>query len=507
MRRILAIGSAVVALVAVAAVSIVLLAGGGDDEGAAAPTTAITTTTTVPPPTTTTIPPFEGWVDPASSGRAWPAAPGIRTFRGNPTRTYYGQGPVPESPEVLWSFPEGAMCSISFEDTESKEWCGSGWTGQPAVFPKDGRPWVVFGGFDRAVHWLDGVSGERLRQDFVTGDLIKGSVTVDPDGFPLVYTGSRDNKLRVIAFDRDPTEELWSLNATDVSPTMWNDDWDGSPLVLDDYLFEGGENSQVHVVKLNRAYGEDGRVTVAPELVWNAPGWDDQLLADIGDSQVSIENSVAIHGNTLYFANSGGLVQGWDISGLALGFPPERTFRFWTGDDTDASVVVDEQGMLYVGSEFERFTARSTEVGQIMKLDPSTPDDPLVWSIPVQEARPGGVWATPALYGDMVYVPTDGGELSGIDRHTGQVIWTKSLPGPLWQSPVVVDDVLIQGDCAGTLHAFDVSNPAIDPPEMWQVEIGGCIESTPAVWNGRIYVGTRAGRFHAIGDPPEAPAS
>ena len=29
---------------------------------------------------------------------------------------------------------------------------------------------------------------------------------------------------------------------------------------------------------------------------------------------MSIENSVAISGDTVYFANSGGLVQGWDMS-------------------------------------------------------------------------------------------------------------------------------------------------------------------------------------------------
>ena len=65
---------------------------------------------------------------------------------------------------------------------------------------------------------------------------------------------------------------------------------------------------------------------------------------------------------------------------------------------------------------------------------------------------------------------------------------------------MVVDDVLIEGDCNGVLHAYDVSEPGEDPPELWSVELGGCIESTPAVWNGRIYVGTRAGRFWAIGD-------
>ena len=37
--------------------------------------------------------------------------------------------------------------------------------------------------------------GEDILPPFETGDIIKGSVSVDPDGLPLVYTGSRDNKL------------------------------------------------------------------------------------------------------------------------------------------------------------------------------------------------------------------------------------------------------------------------------------------------------------------------
>jgi hypothetical protein len=63
-----------------------------------------------------------------------------------------------------------------------------------------------------------------------------------------------------------------------------------------------------------------------------------------------------------------------------------------------------------------------------------------------------------------------------------------------------VDDVLIQGDCAGVLHGYDVSDTQADPPELWSVTIGGCIESTPAVWEGRIYVGTRAGFMVALAD-------
>jgi outer membrane protein assembly factor BamB len=432
--------------------------------------------------------------------------PGLLTFRGSATRSYYGQGPVPQRPQVLWSYPgeSGGMCSESTVGSETKTWCGTGWTGEPSVFERDGRTWVVFGAYDRNVHFVDYETGEDIIPPFPTGDIIKGSVTVDPDGFPLVYSGSRDNKLHVISIAGPEPVELWSLDAEAVSPTMWNDDWDGSPLVVDDYLYEGGENSQFHIVKLNRSYAEDGSVRVAPELVFNAPGWDDELLAGIGDQEVSIENSVALHDGVVYFANSGGLVQGWDVSGVADGAQPTRVFRFWTGDDTDASVVIDDEGFLYVASEYERFTARSDEVGQLMKLDPRQPDDPLVWSVHDPDATSGntaGIWATPALHGDLVIAPTDGGNVLGVDRATGEIRWQFELPPPTWQSSVVVDGVLLQGDCNGVLHAYDVSDTTVQPRELWTVELGGCIESTPAVWNGRIFVGTRGGRFYALGDP------
>jgi hypothetical protein len=282
---------------------------------------------------------------------------------------------------------------------------------------------------------------------------------------------------------------------------MWNNDWDGSALVLGDHLIEGGENSRLHVVDLDRASAADGSPTVDPRIVFHTAGWDDQLLDDLGDQNVSIESSVAVSGTTVYFVNSGGLVQGWDLLPLEQGGEPQRTFRFWVGDDADASVVVDDEGMLYVAVEWDRRTARAREVGQLVKLDPTRPDDPVVWSIPDQGTDRAGFWATPAIAGDLVVAPTDGGRLLGIDRATGGIRWELSLPGPLWSSPVVVDGVLVQGDCDGVLHGFDVSDPTVAPPELWAVELTGCIESTPAVWKGVVYVGTRGGYVHALADP------
>ena len=68
-----------------------------------------------------------------------------------------------------------------------------------------------------------------------------------------------------------------------------NDDWDGAGLVVDDYLFEGGENSWFYIVKLNRGYGADGKVTVNPQVVFKTPGWDQELWNTISDHQFSNE--------------------------------------------------------------------------------------------------------------------------------------------------------------------------------------------------------------------------
>jgi outer membrane protein assembly factor BamB len=440
------------------------------------------------------------------AGAINPKVPGLTTFRGSLTRSYYGEGPLPKRPRILWRYPRsGGMCAPSTDESGTQTWCGVGWTGQANVIPhEDGLLELRFGAYDTNYHFLNARTGKQIRQDLDTGDLAKGSATSDPDGYPLYYAGSRDNSFRIVALDRKRPAVLWSLDAdTSVPDPVWNNDWDGAALVVGDYLVEGGENSWLYVIKLNRGWTRKGKVRVRPRVVLTVPGWDDQLEREAPGRHFSIENSVAFDDGVVYFANSAGLVQGWDISRvLRGGRKARRVFRFWTGDDTDASVVIDEHGYLYVASELETFNARSLDVGQVMKLDPRRRRHPLVWSVPIRETdgESGGSWSTPALHGDMVYVATNAGGLLGVDRRNGKVRWRIRLPGPTWSSPVVIDDVLLEGDCNGVLHAYDVSDQRRRPRELWRIELGGCIEATPAVWKGMIFVGTRAGGMYAIGD-------
>ena len=179
-------------------------------------------------------------------------------------------------------------------------------------------------------------------------------------------------------------------------------------------------------------------------------------------------------------------------------------FRFWVGDDVDASVVLDSKGFLYVAAEYQRFNERSQEIGQLMKLDPKQPDDPLVWSLDAREIGfegAGGSWSTPALYGPTVVFSTAAGRVLLVDRTSGEIRHELSVGAPSIASPVVVDGVLILGDCLGDLYAWDMADPGLEPPLLWKMDLEGCIESTPAVWHGWLYLGTREGYLFGIADP------
>jgi outer membrane protein assembly factor BamB len=486
----------------------------GNGDGGSTPTIPpieTTTTTTVPERPT-------GVVTAETVFEPWGEVVGLTMFRGNPTRTWYGSGPIPETaPTQQWRFPDSPMSGNSPVGNTEKWWSGTGWTGQPLVHVRDdGKTEVVFGAYDKKIHFVDADTGQRLRPDYDMGDIIKGTITIDPDGYPLLYAGSRDPRFRILALDGDEVREVWSLHAKSVEG-MWNDDWDSNPVVIDDMLYVGGENSWWFAIKLNRGYNADGIVTVAPEVVFQMPAWTDELF-DLLGRQHSVENSTAIFGQKAYFATSGGRVVGVDISDVENG-NAEVFFDFWMGDDIDSTILIDKEGFIYVVAHADHEKTNNTaarrvrDVGQLVKLDTSIPAsslsslDPIVWSLDIPAARgqDTGAWATPALHEDgLIFVAADSGDLLAVDTDTGLVVWEDFIGTNAWSSPLIVDDtLLVITNCLSTergLRAYDLDDP-LAPREMWEATIseGGCIEATPAVWNGRIYIGSRDGFMYAFG--------
>jgi outer membrane protein assembly factor BamB len=160
--------------------------------------------------------------------------------------------------------------------------------------------------------------------------------------------------------------------------------------------------------------------------------------------------------------------------------------------------------MLYVAVELERFLPRSEEMGQLLKLDPSTPEYPVVWSLPFPPSLDdyrGGIWSTPALAGQVLFVTTHSGMLTAVDKNSGQILFIEDLGPHAWSSPVVVGENLLVATCTGEIRNYSIADPA-RPMLHWSVRIPtkACIESTPAVWKGRVIVGARDGFIYAFGD-------
>ncbi len=279
------------------------------------------TATTGAPPST---------VEPGSTVRGGPAD----VSRQRDAHALYGRGPVRRNnPTVLWTYPDKGMCSQSHDLAGFAEWCGTGWTGEPAVWERgrqdDGGVSVRN---DRALHVLDASNGKDLFEPFVTGDLIKGSVSVDPEGFPLIYSGSRDDYFRVYSFDGPKLTEEWKLWAYDVSPTKWKQRLGRVGLVPRELPLRRWRERPVphreaqphHRQRTGRCRSRRSSSSCAGV---GRPGDPRHRRPRRVDREFGLD----VRQRVVYFANSGGLIEGWDVSGLSAGTTPKQVFRFWTG--------------------------------------------------------------------------------------------------------------------------------------------------------------------------------
>lgn len=83
--------------------------------------------------------------------------------------------------------PDGSGSLPSVSSGPFDGWSDPARVGRPYgdTVARDGRTWLVVGAHDAAVLFLDAATGEPILPKFQTGHIVKGSVTIDPDGYPL----------------------------------------------------------------------------------------------------------------------------------------------------------------------------------------------------------------------------------------------------------------------------------------------------------------------------------
>ena len=412
---------------------------------------------------------------------------------------------------------------------------------------------VIYPTMDGNIYFLELGSGSATRDAISTGIVQKGTACVDPRGYPLLYVGqgipAQNEQGNAAAYVR-----VYSLITGEQIGQFGGFDWfarriwqayDGSPMVANDTLVYGGENGIFYTVKLNAAFDvAEGTVSIKPDGLiksrYEGAGYsrDDTK----GARWYGIESSVSAFRNFAFFTDNGGRMQCVDLNTMAIKYVVDVT------DESDASVVVEESYddntiYLYTGSQV-RSTGKDLPDGfgysYQRKINGLT--GAIIWEkrwicSTGDASASGGNVATPhagrgqisnlVIYSFSLAALSDnaasaqaaqttdaaetadaaseflpqtnasgtystGGRIVAYDKATGNIIWDIEQTNDYWSSPVVVYDpqgkaYLIQCDRGGYVTMYDASSGIM----LNSIDVGSRIDSTPAVFDNLLVVGTR----------------
>ena len=482
--------------------------------------------------------------------------PGLLTFRGNPYRSAPSWGfanPQIEEIEQVWEY-KGIGELPSGDGTFN--WKGTGWTGQPLVvqWPSDTLRWmnifpekkakpalkeVIIAALDGKIYFLDFDDGTPTRPPIYVGATMKCTPTIDPRGYPLLFVGQGDNNSEIVPEGKTKanTANIWIYSLLDGSQLYkkegFNDErafrisWgcaDSSPIVVaeSDMLLYPSENGLLYAYRLNSHYDAvTGSLSISPETESYAFSYlvDGQTAPTVG-----IESSIAVYNHYAYWTDNNGYLVCLDL----------KTFTIlWMkrlGDQSDVTPVIEEvdgEVHLYVSTKVEsQRTDVSSYVGMAYTYKFNALTGDILWqtSFPAYsdaEFGQGGSFGTPVLgknsIDDLVIFPycrtvdeKQGSHLVAFDKVTGIKVWDYAMSSVSWCSPVDCyrqdgKAYIVMTDSLGQIHLVDgqtgqridyiqlMSNKGTDT----ESKSGLAIESTPAIFNGRIIVGTRSGSVFA----------
>ncbi len=471
---------------------------------------------------------------------------GIITFGGGNYRNSFTYGMASVLQKTLTRLWAKDVGSLSVADYGT--WTGTGWTGMPLIVQwddevrktlgvydafktKEGFTEVIYPTMDGKIYFYELQSGEPTRAPIDIGVVTKGTASLDPRGYPLLYTGQgipsnvdgTGSWFRVISLIDN--EVIWKFGGEDPFAYRKFQAYDSSALIdaETDTLIQPGENGVLYTVKLNTQYDPAaGTVSVNPDALtkyrYTANGY--------GESDTSrwwgIENSIAVWREYAFFTDNGGYLQCLNLNTL------EPQYVVDVLDDSDTSIVIEEDYeaqtfYLYTANEVDKQSGIANGLGKNVhrKIDGLTGE--VIWAKSYdasigKESSNGGTLTTPhvghgsisdiVIYSSTLLPVTVngesklGGRLIAYSKKTGDELWRYEQADGYWSSPVVVYDekenaYLIQCDRGGMMRIHDPRDGTV----LYELDIGSRIESTPAVFNNMIVVGTRG--QYGSGDTPK----
>lgn len=474
-------------------------------------------------------------------GKSYTALKGVITFRGNNYRTDPAYGTVNVTENALTEVYSKNIGYVYRNDGQ-KTWTGSGWTGQPLIVEwpaetrqmmnlydwakaKDGLVEVIYPTMDGKVHFYELDTGNQTRDDLEIGMPFKGTGTLDPRGYPLLYLGSGDQydddnrKCRAMVYSLIDFTRLYEfgVQGTDSFAKRVFYAWDSAPLIdaETDRLIYPGENGVIYTMKLNSRF-ENGTVSVNPTNIVKMRYDSSRSSTGITEGTdmywLGYEGSAAAWNGSLYLSSNDGLFQCIDLSTMQIKWIAD------TKDDTNGSPVLDviskDEAYIYVGTSlhFTKDVNTSRGVAPFFKINALTGEIVKEYGLTVytETGVSGGIQSTAALgRNDMDglilitiarYPDHKQGVLVALDKNTFEVRWQFNMENYSWSSPVIVytpegKGYVLQADSAGNLFLIDgISGTLLRTLALDNSNF----EASPAVYNDMLVIGCRGQKVFGV---------
>jgi outer membrane protein assembly factor BamB len=437
---------------------------------------------------------------------------GITTFRGGPYRDMPSYGTIARRPKLLkikWSYSTRG---------DAKWGGGAGWTGQPLIIKwqdsvraimnvapafKNNANFkeVILGTLDGKIYFHDLETGNPSRPPINVQNPIKGTLSLDPRGWPVLYAGqgiSNTGEFGVRIFSLIDQRKIFFINGRDSFAHRPWAAFDGAPLIdgRTDAMFLGGENGLVYSIALHSSFKSvPPQMSVAPEAT--------KYRYQLNTTQYQgIESTLVGYKNKLYFCDNNGFIQCLSANSL------EPEWIVQNHDDTDATLVLEEENgvpFLYTGNEVDIQGAKGfTYVKKLNGHDGAT-----IWQNKfecqtVRGAHPvnGGMLSTPvvgkqngrglAVFSISRYKGMNKGLLVALKKSTGEPAWEVLLDNYAWSSPLDIYDrqgnmYIFLADSKGFVMLFD----GITGAEISKLKIADLFEASPVAYDNMIVIASR----------------
>ena len=463
-------------------------------------------------------------------GSEYTQVKGVTTFRGNNFRDGGAYGTANMTEKKFGNYWTVQTASLGAPDGEV--WTGNGWTGQPLIveWPKETREimnmydWaktqdtlveVIYPALDGFIYFMELETGKLTRDKLNIGYTFKGTGTIDPRGYPILYVGSGYNSYkgnsRVFVISLIDGSIMYEFGDSDSFALRPWPMFDSAPLVdaETDKLIYPGENGVVYIITLGTQFDPDeGTVSVSPTRTVK---WRYESLRHASTVQywLGFEASPVIWQGTMIIPDNGGHLICLDLNTLEVKWVQDIL------DDSNATPILsieDGHPYIYVSTSFHYgWRSWTTADVPIWKIDAVTGYG--VWRTDYEcytvDGLSGGVQGSPAIgknnLDDLVFFPVartpngSAGLLVALDKETGEEVWNRQTNMYSWSSPTMVyddngDGYIIYTTTGHYIYILDGRTGE----KLDSMKLGGLIEATPAVFNNYVVVGHRAQQIFGI---------